>query len=413
MLTLNTGEIYIASFVITALGCLSSQKNPHFPGLNDKFKNPVFMTSKYPQDISLDYYKGKRVAIIGTGSSGVQVIPTIAPLTEHLYIVQRTARFVAPAIQKNLTEAEIQNTKSNLAENIANAKCTDYDIYLPNVRISAKTESEEEFNQFLEKLYTKEGGFHCVVPYKDAFVDHESNYRVGEFFRKKIRETVKDPKVAELLCPDKDFLITSHRVSIEDHYYETFNRPNVTLLDVKNSTISFDETSLLINDSPYPIDLLILATGFIPILGSYLNIDIRGVGGLTLAQKWDPIAENFVGLMVPKFPNFFMIHGPGGPNILANMITNTELESDFIMEILQFMKSKNRSLVQPLQASADQWVDYSESVMSKTVIASRKSNYNTNVRGDKGHINTFAVYTQYTSKLQEIRESNFSDFEFM
>jgi cyclohexanone monooxygenase len=231
------------------------------------------------------------------------------------------------------------------------------------------------------------------------------------FFEKKIRETVKDPKVAEALCPDKDFLLWSHRVSVEDNYYETFNLPNVTLLDVKHSVISFDENNILIDSKPYPIDILILATGFIPVLGSLLKIDIRGKEGIPLIKKWENITENFIGLMVPNFPNFFMIHGPGSPNILSNMIALSQVHSDLISDLLQYMKNNNHRFIEPLQASADKWVEYTSAIMNLSVFSSKRNNYNTNVKGEQGYIHSFLT-PFYTSKIQEIEKSNFSDFVF-
>jgi len=242
-------------------------------------------------------------------------------------------------------------------------------------------------------------------------MDRESNYRIGNFFRKKIRETVKDPKLAEALCPDKDFLLWSHRVSIEDNYYETFNLPNVTLLDVKNSVISFDENNILIDGKPYAIDILILATGFIPVLGGLIKIDIRGREGIPLIKKWENIPENYLGLMVPNFPNFFMIHGPGSANILSNMIIGSQFHSDLISELLQYMKNNNLRYIEPLQASADKWVEYTSSIMNHTVFTSRRSNYNTNVKGERGYIHTFPSQL-YVPKLKEIEQSKYADFVF-
>jgi len=349
--------------------------------------------------------------VIGTGGSGVQMTPAIAREAGQLYVVQRTPRYVAPVGQKPLSREEEMDIKSNYKSIRERHFNTPFGIQTPKARLCAKTETEEEFNRNLEELY-KEGGITLITAYLDILFDRDSNRRVGDFLRKKLRQTVKDPQVAEALCPSRDLMVFAHRVIMEDHYYDTFNRENVKLLSHPHSHISFDENNLLINEEKYPVDIVVLATGWLAVLGSLVKINFQGKNRIKLSEKWAEITDNFLGLTIPQFPNLFLITGPGSPSQLSLCPQNIEQHIDYCADIIEFMKSKSFVQVEVPQTVADGWVKYTSSIMDRTVLKSVKNNFNTNLKGEIGYIFPFLGFDIYSKKLQELKENEFREFEF-
>jgi cyclohexanone monooxygenase len=403
-ISLSSGEEYLATFVISATGSLSHSKGPHFDGL-EKFKGTVINSGKWSKEIQVEHFKGKRVAVIGTGSSGVQMIPAIAKEAGTLYVVQRRARFVLPTNQRPISKEEEMTIKSNYMKFKEDHFHTVLGIKFTKSHVCPKLDTEEEFNQHLEDLYQKDGGLYFVGAYLDLVIDPECNRMVGDFLRKKIRQIVKDPKVAEALCPSRDLMLLVLRISIEDNYFETFNRENVKLLPVPHSTISFDENHLQIDQEKYPVDFVVLATGFVSVFGALININFQGLNGIKLSEKWADITDNYLGLTVPQFPNLFMINGPGSPNILTVMTYSIEQHINFCADIIQFMKSKNYQKIDVSQATADTWVQYTSAITDTMLFKMVRSNYNINLKGEIGYVHSCPGLDNYTKKTPRSKRS--------
>jgi len=202
------------------------------------------------------------------------------------------------------------------------------------------------------------------------------------------------------------------RISIEDNYFETFNRENVKLLPVPHSTISFDENHLQIDQEKYPVDFVVLATGFVSVFGALININFQGLNGIKLSEKWADITDNYLGLTVPQFPNLFMINGPGSPNILTVMTYSIEQHINFCADIIQFMKSKNYQKIDVSQATADTWVQYTSAITDTMLFKMVRSNYNINLKGEIGYVHSCPGLDNYTKKLQEVKDQDWKEYIF-
>jgi len=208
-------------------------------------------------------------------------------------------------------------------------------------------------------------------------------------------------------------MLYAQRLSMEDNYFETFNRENVKLLPVPHSTISFDENHLQIDQEKYPVDFVILATGFVSVFGALININYQGLNGIKLTEKWADITDNYLGLTVPQFPNLFMISGPGSPNILSVMTYSIEQHINFCADTIQFMKSKNYQKIDVSQPIADSWVQFTSSITNGMIFKTAKSNYNTNLKGEIGYVHSYCGLDSYTKKLQEVKDQDWKEYIFL
>jgi cyclohexanone monooxygenase len=347
------GDRATGRFLISAVGCLASAPAvPKYPGI-ENFTGEWYHTGHWPHhpvDLA-----GKRVGIIGTGSSGVQSTIAIAPIAGHLYVFQRTANYSVPSWNGPLEPAQRDEIKSKYDSWREAARYSQIGIPFASNDKSAKAQPPKQRERDYEAAWA-EGGFNFIMTYPDLLMDPESNRTAAEFVERKIREKVKDPVIADRLTP-KDHPIGTKRMCVDTGYYETFNRDNVTLVDIRQAPIeAITATGLATSDAHYDLDVIIFATGFDAITGPLLRLDIRGKGGVALRDKWAEGPRNNHGLSTVGFPNFFTITGPGSPSVLSNMITSIEQHVDWIAECLKFMTVNGVASIEPTRDAEDAWV---------------------------------------------------------
>ncbi|MBH64106.1 MAG: cyclohexanone monooxygenase [Alphaproteobacteria bacterium] len=353
IITTDDGAEVSAKFCITAMGCLSEPNFPKFRNI-DAFDGPIYHTGRWPHE-EVDF-TGQRVAVIGTGSSGIQAIPVIAEQAEHLYVFQRTASYSIPARNAPLDPEFVRETKANYAEVRKRVRQTVQGMLTRFNPASALEVTPEERQREYESRWVL-GGFGFMAAFADLLSDERANDTAAEFVRGKIRETVKDPDVAEALLPRN--IIGAKRLCIDTDYYATFNRPNVTLVDVNDSPIERMTRDVIVTKGEeYRVDSIVFATGFDAITGALLKVDIRGRGGVKLRDKWIKGPRAYLGLATTDFPNLFMITGPGSPSVLSNVIVSIEQHVDWIGECLQYMRNHGATRIEPRQTAEDDWITH-------------------------------------------------------
>ena len=308
----SSGARASAQFLICAVGALSTTNTPDIPGIHD-FAGECYHTGRWPHEpVS---YKGKRVAVIGTGSSGIQSIPEIAREAEHVTVLQRTPQYAFPAGNRPITPEEMADVRKNWDALRAKMRGNFGGFPYDNQERSALQDTPEQREALYEKLWQR-GSFKFFLDlYGDIAISEEANLSLADFVRAKIREIVDDPVTAEKLLPD--FFVITKRPILEDGYFQTFNRDNVSLVDLREDPISrFTPTSVVTRSGEHPIDMLVLATGFDAISGSMLRLNPKGREGMSLKERWGDRFHNYLGLTISGFPNLFMIHGPGSPGML-------------------------------------------------------------------------------------------------
>ncbi|MBI3198875.1 MAG: NAD(P)/FAD-dependent oxidoreductase, partial [Rhodospirillales bacterium] len=345
------GDKIAARFVITAMGCLSSPNTPKIPGLQD-FKGPTYHTGSWPHE-GVDF-TGKTVGVIGTGSSAIQSIPIMARQARHLTVFQRTANYTVPAHNKPLDPAYVAKVKAHYPEMRKRAKTKPAGIDFVINMASAIETPEAERRRLYEERWAY-GGLGFMASFSDLLLNDESNKTAADFVRSKIREVVKDPKTAEILTPKN--IIGCKRLCVDTGYWETFNRPNVTLVDISDEPIEcVTAKGLRAKGHDYTFDCLVLATGFDAMTGALLKVDIRGRGGVALKDKWREGPKSYLGLTVVGFPNLFTITGPGSPSVLTNMLPSIEQHVDFIADCLEALRAKGVSVIEPIEQAQEAWV---------------------------------------------------------
>jgi len=367
----DRGERFTASFCIMATGCLSTTRVPDFKGL-ERFRGQTYHTGDWPHE-GVDF-SGQRVGIIGTGSSAIQAIPVIAEEAEHLTVFQRTPNYSIPSRNGPMTEAYERRWKDRYAAHRAQARKTKNGILARLNDVSAMTVSETERQRVYERRWD-EGGTYFMAAFNDLATSQQSNDTAAAFVRNKIREIVKDPQVAELLAP-KDYPIGTKRICVDTDYFETFNRDNVTLVDVRHAPIEeITSAGLATGGRSYEFDSIVFATGFDAMTGTLFKIDIRGRGGRTLKDKWEAGPRTYLGLMAEGFPNLFMITGPGSPSVLSNMMVSIEQHVDWVTDCLEHLRQRGLRSVEPLRRAEDDWVAHVNEVAYQTLYPKAASWY--------------------------------------
>jgi len=362
-ITTGNGETFGAKYCITATGCLSAPNFPDIPGLKD-FKGQLIHTGRWPKD-GVDL-KGKRVAFIGTGATGIQAIPEIARDAAHLTVFQRTPNFALPARNRPLDPAEERAIKARYREHREEQRNSiAAQRFDPPVGMKALEATPEERERAYEARW-QNGRQDVLIAYADITTDEAANKTAADFVRGKIRHIVKDPKVAELLCPT-DHPIGAKRISLDTNYYDTYNRPNVSLVDIRSTPITaITPTGLRAGDQAYDVDILIFATGFDAVTGPLLRMDIRGKGGQTLNDAWADGPESYLGLMVAGFPNLFTITGPGSPSILANVIFSIDQHVEWIGDCLAYMRANGLQTIEADATAQKTWARHVAQLGSAT-----------------------------------------------
>jgi cyclohexanone monooxygenase len=366
------GKTVGARFVVLATGCLSNARMPDIKGLKD-FEGEVYHTGHWPHE-QIDF-AGKRVAVIGTGSSGIQSVPVIAGQASQLTVFQRTANFSIPARNAMLTEGEREAFRAKYPEIRRFAREQSRNgIYTEMPDRGALDDGDNERRAKYEQRWAN-GGLTFMSVYNDLALDKAANDTAANFVREKIAEIVKDPETAKLLQPD-NHPIGSKRICIDTDYFAAFNRPNVTLVDIRTNPI--DEilpNAVRAGGRDYEVDALVLATGFDAMTGSVAKIDIRGRSGLTLNQKWAEGPKTYLGLMSAGFPNLFIITGPGSPSVLSNMIVSIEQHVDWIADCVAYMRDRGLEVMEANKDAEDKWVTHVNEVAHTTLYPQANSWY--------------------------------------
>jgi cation diffusion facilitator CzcD-associated flavoprotein CzcO len=366
-------DVVRARFFISAVGCLSAANVPEIPGLS-RFRGDWYHTGRWP-DGGVDF-SGKRVGLIGTGSTGIQATPVIAQAAAHLWVFQRTPNYSIPARNFPMTAARNREIKSTYRE--IRRKCRESYAGFPYEvnRKSALEVTPEERTATFERLWSEEGGFKFLYgSYFDLTRNQEANDTAAEFIRSKIRETVKDSVVAEKLCPT-DHPYGTKRPPIDTDYYQTFNRDNVTLVDIRQSPIEeITESGIRTGDDEYPLDAIVFATGFDAMTGSILRIDVRGREGIRLADRWASGPKTYLGLAVAGFPNMFLVTGPGSPSVLANMPMAIEQHVEWIGRCIEELDAKGAQSIEATEGAEEQWGEQVAAAVKVTLYAKANSWY--------------------------------------
>jgi cation diffusion facilitator CzcD-associated flavoprotein CzcO len=369
--TTDQGEVVSARFCIMATGCLSTARRPDFPGM-DNFKGHTYHTGHWPHE-GVDL-TGLRVAVIGTGSSAIQAIPVIAQAARHLTVFQRTPNFSIPSRNGPMPPDYEQQWKTTYPDQREKARHSRNGVLTNPNDFSALSVPERERLRILEERWA-EGGTRFMAAFNDLALNKESNDFAAEFVRGKIRSMVKDPTTAELLAP-KNHPIGTKRICVDTDYFLTYNRDNVTLVDVsKNPIEALTPDGLRIGDTEYQFDAIVFATGFDAMTGTLTRIGIQGRGGETLRDKWEAGPRTYLGLMTAGFPNLFMITGPGSPSVLSNMIVSIEQHVDWIADCIGHLNTRQLDCIEATYDAENNWVDHVNEVAFKTLYPSANSWY--------------------------------------
>ncbi|GAA3062645.1 NAD(P)/FAD-dependent oxidoreductase [Pseudonocardia yunnanensis] len=368
-ITTDRPETVSARYVIYATGCLSQPREIDIPGL-DNFRGNVWSTARWPHD-DVDF-TGRRVAVIGTGSSGVQLIPVIAQQAAELTVFQRTANYIIPARNAPLSPQAQQEHKANYPTHRRLARESPAGLLGVQGQTSALDATAEERRQAFEQAWSTGGLTALRADYHDLSLDPAANRTVSDFLRDKIRSIVCDPETAEALAPS-DHPFGTKRPCLDTGYFQTYNLDHVRLVDLRTTPITTITThGIQTTDQHIEIDDLVLATGFDAMTGALLAIDIRGRHGLRLADAWADGPTTYLGLQIAGFPNMFTITGPGSPSVLSNMIVSIEQHVDWISDCLTHL---NGQVIEASPHAQQRWVAHVAETADQTLMNHANSWY--------------------------------------
>ena len=408
----STGVRASAKFLVCAVGALAVPNKPDIPGIDD-FAGECFHTGNWPQEpVS---FAGKRVGVIGTGSSGIQSIPEIAKEAAHVTVFQRTPQYSVPARNRPLTPEEVALVRENWGA-IRGALVT----VAPGAKLlpfqgngrSAHDETPEQRHALYEELWEAGALGFVFNNYADLLLDEEINREASEFLRGKIREVVRDPETADKLMPDHFY--ATKRPILDDGYFEAYNRDNVTLVDLREDPIEkITPEGVHTAAGEHALDMLVLATGFDAITGSMLRLDPEGRGGVRLRDKWSDRFHNYLGLAISDFPNLFMIHGPGSPGVLYAMPLGAELETAWIGNCLRHLRDQGLGAVEPTPAAEERWQQEVTEVADGTLYPRTDSWYTgANIAGKPRQFCVYVGGPTYFQRIAEIADKGYEGFVF-
>jgi cation diffusion facilitator CzcD-associated flavoprotein CzcO len=359
----ENGERHIARYLITAVGCLSTANVPNIPG-RETFKGRSYHTGQWPHD-GVDF-SGQRVGIIGTGSTGIQAIPVIAQSAKHLTVFQRTANYSVPARNVPLTDTRKREIKETIPQTRANMmKSPNGHSFLIEDRATFDVSADER--EALYEAAWQRGGLQFRAHFKDILTNLEANNTASTFIKRKIREIVKDPATAEVLA-DIDHPYSAKRPPIDTGYFETFNRQNVSLVDLRNDPIAaITEAGVRTRSGEHALDILVFATGFDAMTGPLFKLNITGRDGLSLQKAWEAGPQTYLGLQVAGFPNLFTITGPGSPSVLTNMPVAIEQHAEWIAECIASLRREGRTTIEATPEAVEAWAGEVRAAVDKTL----------------------------------------------
>ena len=405
----STGGRASARFLICAVGALSTANKPDIPGIHD-FAGECYHTGLWPHEpVS---FEGKRVAVIGTGSSGIQSIPEIAREAAHVTVLQRTPQYAFPAKNRPIKPEEMADARTNWDAHREKMHANFGGFPYENQERSALEDTPEQREALYEALWQR-GGFQFFLNlYSDIAISEEANQSLADFVRAKIREIVHDPATAEKLLPD--YFVITKRPILEDGYFEAYNRDNVSLVDLREDPIErFTSTSVITQTGEHPIDMLVLATGFDAISGSMLRLNPKGRGGMSLKEKWEDRFHNYLGLTIGGFPNLFMIHGPGSPGVFYNMPLGAERQMDWIGRCLSHLNEQKLGSIEATTENEEAW-GAEVSTLANITLFPRTDSWWTgaNIPGKPRYFSVYLGGAMYYQRITEVKDKNFEGFLF-
>jgi cyclohexanone monooxygenase len=360
----DRGDEVRAKYCVMATGCLSIPKDIDLPGI-DRFKGEVYRTSLWPKE-GVDF-DGKRVAIVGTGSSGIQSIPVIAEQAGHVTVFQRTPNFSLPSNNGPINKALVEDWLANREKYRTQQRESAFGAIVTDVNTrSARDVSDEERRAIYEKCWA-DGGFGIIGTFNDLLTDKWANDTASDFVREKIRGLVKDAETADKLLPRNHPIVTK-RPCVDTGYFQTYNRDNVDLVDLKATPIeTVTANGIRAGGKDYDVDMLVLAIGFDAMTGALTSIDIRGRDGALLKDAWSNGPRTYLGLMVAGFPNLFIITGPGSPSVLTNMIVSIEQHVEWIADCLDYLGERQLGAIEATPDAQEKWVEEVNEAAEKTL----------------------------------------------
>lgn len=408
LLTTDTGRRARARFLVTAVGCLSASRIPDLPGLG-AFGGEVHHTGRWPHE-GVDL-AGKRVAVIGTGSSGIQAVPELAAHSAHLTVFQRTPNYSLPARNRPLSGRESWRAKTELEELRTYARTGFSGFYIASTGRSALDVGEEERRAAFERKWAI-GGTEIMSVFNDILTDGKANEHLAEFVREKIRDAVDDPETARKLVP-VDYPIGTKRICVDTGYFSTYNRENVDLVDLRaEPLVEITEDGIRTEAGTYPADVLVLATGYDAMTGPLTRIDIRGTGGRALKEQWASGPRSYLGLSVAGFPNLLTVTGPGSPSVLVNMVRAVEQHVDWIVDCLRQLREDGVERIEARPEAQDSWVAHVNEVADTTLYPRADSWYvGANVEGKARVFMPYAGgLNNYRERCEEVARSGYQGF---
>ncbi|WP_441232003.1 flavin-containing monooxygenase [Tardiphaga sp. 215_C5_N2_1] len=409
-ITTDGGETWNARFLVLACGTLTSVRLPDIPGLKD-FRGSTLHTARWPSE-NIDF-SGKRVGIIGTGSTAIQVIPEVAAAASLLTVFQRTPNFVVPSGAQYLDPDELAHWKAHYPKIRDESRWTRGGVYDPNRNDqSALQVGKRERDERYSAAWAK-GGVLFQFTFNDIQIDNEANKTAADFVRSQIRSIVHNPATADDLSPT-DHPLSAKRLCVHSDYYATFNRPNVKLVNLRRNPIQRFTSSGAKCESldEIPLDILILATGFDAMTGSLKAIDIRGRNDAALTEAWNAGPVTYLGLQVHGFPNMFLVTGPGSPSVLSNAVVSIEQHVGWIAKCLEDLRTAGKSMIEANLDAQRDWVDHVNAVADTTLFPHANSWYNgSNVPGKP---RVFMPYVggvgSYRKRCEEVAERDYEGF---
>ncbi len=406
--TTDKGQTVTAKYLITGLGLLSATNTPKYKGI-DSFKGQILHTGNWPEGVDL---KGKRVGVIGTGSTGVQVITATAPIAGHLTVFQRSPQYVVPIGNTPQDDATIAQQKASYDAIWQQVKSSVVAFGFQESTVPAETATPEDRERVFEAAWQRGGGFYFMFgTFCDIATSQIANDAAADFIKKKIKEIVKDPKTAKALTP-RD--IYAKRPLCGSDYYDVYNRPNVTLVDVKADLIAeFTPTGIrLESGAEHELDVVIFATGFDAVDGNYTKMDMRGRDGVTMRDKWKDGPLGYLGMMEVDFPNLFMILGPNGP--FTNLPPSIETQVEWIADTITMMEAKGLKSIEPTEAARDEWVDLCRMIAGMTLFPKAESwIFGANIPGKKNAVMFYmAGIGNYRNAINAVKEGGYQTMIF-
>jgi len=407
--TTDKGDEFLAQWCVMATGSRTAPNKPPIPGI-DSFAGETVHTGLWPREgVELE---GKRVGIIGTGSSGMQSIPHLARESKHLTVFQRTPNYSVPARNAPLDPGEQDTIKADYAglreRNLQTA--TGFGSRFRPPEPSALAVAQEERDHEFEARWTQ-GGFQFLGSFADLLLDRTANDTAAEFVRRKIADTVDDPKVAAMLTPSQ--VIGCKRLCLDTGYFETFNRDNVALIDINDTPIErITATSVQTTAEEIEVDCLVFATGFDAMTGALLAVDIRGRDDASLRDAWSEGPRTYLGLGVPGFPNMFIVTGPGSPSVLTNMVVSIEQHVDWIAECIGHLRDNGLATIEATEEATEGWVAYVNMVADLTLFPTCNSWYlGSNIPGKRRVFMPLPGFPLYAEQCKDVAADGYRGFE--